>query len=145
MTSDPAALVDRYLAIVGDLDADASELGTLLHLAFRVVEHPNVVAPTGRLRDRAAALAARTHVRTLLSNHRFDVREHIVAGDRVVTRVGWTGVLAVDAGAWPAGTEMRAECCMVFTVRDGRIVRQETYDCYEPVAVPAGAGGRVAS
>jgi ketosteroid isomerase-like protein len=55
----------------------------------------------------------------------------------VVTRVGWTGTLAIDAGAWPAGTEMRAECCMVFPVRDGRILRQETYDCYHPVEVPA--------
>ena len=139
MTADPAAVVDRYLAVVTDLEADPGELSTLLDPAFRLVEHPNVVAPTGRMRDRAVALAARGHARRLLSSNRFDVREHIVAGERVVTCVGWTGVLAIDAGAWPAGTEMRAECCMVFTVRDGRILRQETYDCYEPVAVATAA------
>jgi ketosteroid isomerase-like protein len=137
MIADPAAVVDRYLAAVTDLDGDPDELAALLEPAFRVVEHPNAVAPTGRMRDRAATLAAAGHARRLLSGTRFEVREHIVAGERVVTRVGWTGVLAIDAGAWPAGTEMRAECCMVFTVRDGRIVRQDTYDCYEPVAVPA--------
>ena len=139
MTADAAAVVDRYLAVVADLDGDPHELTALLDPAFRVVEHPNAVAPTGRMRDRAAAIAAAVHARRLLSSTRFDVREHIVAGERVVTRVGWTGVLAVDAGAWPAGTEMRAECCMVFTVRDGRIVWQDTYDCYEPVEIAVAA------
>ena len=139
MTADPAAVVDRYLATVADLDRDPEELTALLDTAFRIVEHPNLVAPTGRMRDRAAAVAASGHARRLLSSNRFAVREHVVAGERVVTRVGWTGVLAIDAGTWPAGTEMRAECCMVFTVRDGRILRQETYDCYEPVAVATAA------
>ena len=56
-----------------------------------------------------------------------------------MTRATWAGTLAIDAGPWPAGTELRAECCMVFAVRDGRIVHQENYDCYDPVAVPAAA------
>jgi hypothetical protein len=32
---------------------------------------------------------------------------------------------------------MRAECCMVFTVRGGRIHEQDNYDCYHPVEVAA--------
>jgi ketosteroid isomerase-like protein len=139
MTADPAAVVGRYLTVVADLDADPDALTALIDPEFRVVEHPNLVAPTGRRRDAAATRAARAHVGTLLARHRFDVHEHIVAGDRVVTRTAWTGTLAIDAGHWPAGTELRAECCMVFTVRDGRILRQDTYDCYEPVAAPAAA------
>jgi ketosteroid isomerase-like protein len=135
--SDPAAVVDRYLAVVSDLTAAPDALAALLHRDVRVVEHANLVAPVGRRRDAAATLAAREHSRALLAGHRFEVREHIVAGERVVTRAAWIGTLAIDAGAWPAGTELRAECCIVFTVRDGRILRQESYDCYEPVAVPA--------
>jgi ketosteroid isomerase-like protein len=56
-----------------------------------------------------------------------------------VTRATWTGRLAAAAGALPAGTELRADCCMVFTVRDGRISHQENYDCYHPVEIPAAA------
>src|SRR3954447_767041 len=137
MPTDPAAVVDRYLAVVADLDAEPESLAALLDPAARFVEYPNLVAPSGRKRDVAAAGAAREHSRTLLAGHRFDVREHIVAGERVVTRATWTGTLGRDAGPIAAGTELRAECCMVFTVRDGRIVDQENYDCYDPVAVPA--------
>jgi ketosteroid isomerase-like protein len=137
MTADPAATVDRYLAVVSDLDAEPVALAALVDPAARWVEHPNLVAPLGRRRDVATALAAREHSRALLAAHRFDVSEHIVADDRVVTLATWTGTLAIDAGPWPAGTELRAECCMVFTVRGGRILRQESYDCYDPVTVPA--------
>ena len=133
MSANPAAVVDRYLAVVADLDAEPDALAALLHPNARFVEHPNLVAPSGRKRDAAAARAAREHSRALLADHRFDVREHIVADDRVVTRATWIGTLGRDAGAITAGTELRAECCMVFTVRDGRIVDQENFDCYAPV------------
>jgi ketosteroid isomerase-like protein len=137
--SDPIAVVDRYLAVVADPDGPPGALAGILDPAAEIVEQPNLVAPVGRRRDAVCAEAAHRHSRGLMAGHRFDVHEHIVAGDRVVTRATWTGTLAVDAGPWPAGTEMRAECCLVFTVRDGRILRQESYDCYHPVEVAAAA------
>src|SRR4051794_41826135 len=123
MPTDPAAVVDRYLAVVADLDAEPESLAALLDPAARFVEYPNLVAPSGRKRDVAAAGAAREHSRRLLAGHRFDVREHIVAGGRGGTRAAWSGPLALDAGKWPAGAEVRAAWCMGFTVPDGRGVR----------------------
>jgi ketosteroid isomerase-like protein len=137
MPSDNVAIVERYLAVLADLDSEPEALDALVDPRARFVERPNLVAPAGRERDVAAARAAREHSRSLIAAHGFDVREHIVAGDRVVTRATWTGTLAAAAGPLAPGTELRADCCMVFTVRDGRIVRQENYDCYHPVA---GAG-----
>jgi ketosteroid isomerase-like protein len=137
VSQDPVTVVERYLAVVADMDADPDDLAALLHPDAHFIERPNLVAPGGRRRDAACTRAAFGHSRALLRENRLDVHEHIVAGDRVVTRATWTGVLAIDAGAVPAGTEMRAECCMVFTVRDGRIRDQDNYDCYHPVDVPA--------
>jgi ketosteroid isomerase-like protein len=137
MSPDPVAVVERYLAIVADMHAEPADLARLVHPEARFVEHPNLVAPGGRRRDAEAARAAFVHSRSLLRENRFDIVEHLTAGERVVTRATWTGVLAIDAGDVAAGTELRAECCMVFTVRDGRIAAQENYDCYLPVEVPA--------
>ena len=120
MPADPAAVVERYLAVVADMDAGPEELEALVDPDAFFTERPNLVAPSGRRRDAACARAAFLHSRALMRSNRFDVTEHIVAGERVVTRATWTGVLAIDAGAIPAGTELRADCCMVFTVRDGR-------------------------
>ena len=134
---DPVAVIERYLAVVADMDASPDELEALVHPDAFFTERPNLVAPSGRRRDAACARAAFVHSRALMRSNRFDVVDHLVAGERVVTRATWTGVLAVDAGDIPAGTELRADCCMVFTVRDGRIRVQENYDCYHPVDVPA--------
>jgi ketosteroid isomerase-like protein len=138
MSPDPAAVIERYLAAVTDPDATAADVAAFVHPDARFVEHPNSVAPCGRRRDADAALAALGHSRRLMREHRFDVQDHMVAGDRVVTRAQWSGVLAIDAGDVPAGTELRADCCIVFTVRDGRVVEQQNYDCYHPVEVVAG-------
>ena len=139
MPQDPVAVIDRYLAAVTDRDATAEDVAAFVHPAARFVERPNLVAPSGRSRDATTALATLGHGRRLMREHRFDVHEHVACGDRVVTRALWTGVLAIDAGDLPAGTELRAECCMVFTVRDGRILEQQNYDCYQPVEAPVAA------
>jgi len=134
MSDQHIATVERYLALVADLDADPAELDHLVHPDVRFVERPCLVSPRGQERDLAAARAGFAHSRTLLSAQRIDVLDHVVAGDRVVTRAIWTGTLAQDAGPLGAGTELRADCSMFFTLRDGLIVAQENYDCYHPVA-----------
>jgi len=134
MTETMIATVERYLALVADIDADPAAFEDLVHPDARFVERPCLVSPLGQERDRASALAGLARGRELLSAQRIDVRDHIVAGDRVVTRAVWTGALARDAGPLRAGTELRADSSMFFTVRDGRIVAQENFDCYHPPA-----------
>ena len=53
----------------------------------------------------------------------------LLAGDTLAARVRWTGTLATAAGPLPAGVRLEAHSSMWFTVRGGRIVRQENYDC----------------
>jgi ketosteroid isomerase-like protein len=132
MIGEPTATVERYLALIADLDADPAEFERLVHPDARFVERPCLVSPRGQERDRAAAWAGLVHGRELLRAQRIEVRDHLVAGDRVVTRAVWTGTLAQPAGPLPAGAELRADCSMFFTVRDGRILAQENFDCYHP-------------
>jgi ketosteroid isomerase-like protein len=127
-------LIERYLALVADLDADPAELDRFVHPDARFVERPCLVSPRGRERDREETRAGFARSRTRLASQRIDVRDHIVAGDRVVTRAVWSATLAQDAGPLPAGTELRADCSMFFTLRDGLIAAQENFDCYHPVA-----------
>jgi ketosteroid isomerase-like protein len=126
------ATVERYLALIADLDADPAAFDALVHPGARFVERPCLVSPHGQERDRDAARAGLARGRELLSAQRIEVRDHTVAGERVVTRAVWTGTLARDAGLLRAGTELRADSTMFFTVRDGRIAGQESFDCYHP-------------
>jgi len=128
----PTAVVERYLGLIADHDSDPAELATLLHDDYLFVERPNAVSPRGSVRDRDTLLRSLAAGRDLLSSQRYEVRDHLVDGERVVTRVVWTGVVARDAGPFAAGAELRAESSMHFVIRDGLIVEQENFDCFHP-------------
>jgi ketosteroid isomerase-like protein len=43
----------------------------------------------------------------------------------------WSGTLAVPFETIPAGGVMRARFAVFLEFRDGRIIRQRNYDCFE--------------
>jgi len=59
-------------------------------------------------------------------------------GNHVALKVQWTGTLAVAFGAIPAGGQMRARIVVFLEFRDGKIIQQRNYDCFEPWGVYEG-------
>jgi ketosteroid isomerase-like protein len=121
-------LIDRYLDLIADPTSDLAELSELLDPEMRFLERPNLINPAGTERDLEQIVASAEAGRRMLSDQSFEVVDHLVDGDRVVTRVVWRGTLA------DGGTSLRADSSMHFELRDGRIVRQENYDCFHPPA-----------
>jgi ketosteroid isomerase-like protein len=126
--------LDRVLALLRAIERDAGpeELRGHFHPAVRQREYPSLVAPTLTERGLDEMLAGSVAGRRLLSRQRYDVEEAVTSGDRVVLRLVWTGTLAVPFGSLAVGEDLRAHVAMFVTVRDGLIVHQASYDCYEP-------------
>jgi ketosteroid isomerase-like protein len=116
-------LPDQLFTAVATFDTEA--LAGLLHPDARISELPNPVNTTGTERDRAAALAALENGRGLLRAQSFEVHERVVAGDTIAARATWRGVLS-------HGQELTAHVATFTQMRDGKILRHATYDCYEP-------------
>jgi ketosteroid isomerase-like protein len=135
VAAEQAAVVERYLTLLFDATTRSAQLGDLLHEDVLFIEHPNLVSPQGSRRDRAALLESFEAGRRLMAEQRLEGVEILPAGDHVVARAAWSGTLAVDAPPLRAGSTLRARLAMFFTVRDGRVFRQENYDCYEPLPV----------
>jgi ketosteroid isomerase-like protein len=129
----PTDLIDSYLDAVANPSTEDATLDALLHPDYRFVERPNALNPPGSDRNRDAALEGIKMGRTLLEFQRFDVHEHLEHGDLVVSRMTWNGRLARDVGPLKAGTSLRAHVSQHTTIRDGRVWRTESFDCYEPV------------
>ena len=53
------------------------------------------------------------------------MHERVVDGDTIAARVTWRGTLAAN------GKELTAHIATFTQVRDGKIFRHATYDCYE--------------
>lgn len=130
MSDDLLRLAREYLQSLGTTD----ELGGLRFLADDViqVEFPNRLMPNGATRDLAALREGAERGRKVMTAQRFEVLNAIASGDQVAVEALWTGTLAVPMGSIPVGGQMRARFAIFLTYRDGKIVRQHNYDCFDP-------------
>ena len=119
----------RYLESVGQPSAD-----TLAFFAEDVVqvEFPNRLIPEGATRDLAGLREAAQRGSKAMTAQRYEILNAIASGDQVAVEANWIGTLAVPFGNTPAGGEMRARFAIFLTFRDGKIVRQHNYDCFDP-------------
>jgi ketosteroid isomerase-like protein len=105
---------------------DTEKLAAIVHDDVRFEEKPNLVNPNGSVRDKAAALAGFEKGRELLSAQSYEVHSKVQQGDTIAARATWRGTLAAT------GKQLTAHIATFTQVRDGRIYRHATYDCYEP-------------
>lgn len=132
MSSEHEQLVRDLLdAISGD--AAAEEVAAYWHPDAEQVEYPSVMRPRGHTRGLAEMLEGYRAGSGLLRQQRYDVRNVVDDSEQVAVQLTWTATTAVDAGTLPAGTDLVAHVAIFYEFRDGRILRQGSYDCYEPV------------
>ena len=67
----------------------------------------------------------------------------VASGAQVALEVKWCGTLAVSLGDLTAGQVLRAHIAAYLEFRDGKIITQRNYDCYERLgpAAPGENGG----
>lgn len=113
---------------------EARDDGAHAYFAPEVIqqEFPNRLVPGGATRDRAALIAASERGKRACTSERYEVVRAITQGDEVVLETIWTGTLAVPFGTLPVGGTMRAHLAICLTFRDGHIVSQRNYDCFDP-------------
>ncbi len=94
-------------------------------------EFPNRLNSRGAVSDLAAMKAAAERGRKVISSQRYEIRNIVEKGDQLALEVDWTGILAIPFESIPVGGTMRAHFAMFLDFRDGKIVRQRNYDCFE--------------
>lgn len=95
-------------------------------------EFPNRLVPNGARRDLAALKLSRERGLALLRGETYAIESAVASGDDVAVELAWTGTIAADAGPFQAGQVLRARFAIFLRLRDGLIVRQHNYDCFEP-------------
>jgi ketosteroid isomerase-like protein len=118
-------ILDDFFDAVARFDDTA--MGELMHPEARISELPNAINREGTERDVPQARAAFARGRGMLASQTYDVHQVIEAGDTIAARATWHGTLAAT------GQELTAHIATFTQVRDGRIFRHATYDCYEPL------------
>ena len=120
-----------YLAAI-EAGPDAGNPFAFLAPDIVQIEYPNQFVPKGAERDLAAMREAGERGRRVMRGQRYEVHTAIAQGAEVALEVVWVGTLAIDIGTLAAGSEMRAHFGVFLTIRDGLVVRQRNYDCFDP-------------
>lgn len=130
----PDALERQARAYIAAVEAGAvgEDLARFYHPEVVQHEAPNRLNPAGAERGLAEILEGAEAGQRLMTRQIYDIRTTTTAGDRVVVEFGWTGYPSRPVGLTKAGEPMRAHICQVLEFEDGLIIRQRTYDCFEP-------------
>lgn len=121
----------RYLEAVSR-QAVGEELAAFYDPDVVQEELPNRLNPSGSRRTLADLLTGAERGRQLMSAQTWKPLHEAASGKTVALEVEWTGTLAIPVGPLKAGDTMRARFAVFFEFRNGRILRQRNYDCFEP-------------
>jgi ketosteroid isomerase-like protein len=133
--ADNLATARRYLQAI-ESSAGGDEMAQFFCNEVVVEIFPSSVFPKGSRSDLAALCAAADCGKRVMSSQRYDVRNAIASADQVAMEVDWTGTLAVPFQSIPAGGQMRAHFATFLQFKNGKIIAQRNYDCYEPLRPP---------
>jgi len=132
--SDPASnlvVARRYLQAI-ERGATGAELEGFFapDVVFEVF--PNRLQPQGDRQDLKAALEGSERGKNTMASQIYKIMHEMAEGDRAAMEVEWVGTLAAPFGSIPAGGQMKAFFAAFLEFREGKIVRQRNYDCFEP-------------
>lgn len=125
---------EKAIAFVRAVEAWAPPevLSTMVTSDFEQSEMPNPFNKHGVVRTLPDVRESMRRGKAIIAEQRFEIERQVEAGNTVLLEMLWTGSLAVEVGRHPPGTQLRARIAQVYELRDDRIARVRTYDCYEP-------------
>ncbi len=95
-------------------------------------EFPNRLVPNGATRDLAALAAARERGLRAVENEQYEIQSALEQDDKLALEVIWSARLLVPLGRLGPGDTLRAHFGVFLKYRDGRILEQHNYDCFDP-------------
>jgi ketosteroid isomerase-like protein len=120
----------RYLKAIED--GDANYVMNLFSPDALLEQLPNRIYPNGLCSPVARISEAFEKGRKIFARQTYGITSEVVNGNTVALEVLWSGTLAIPFGTLTAGSQMRCHSAMFLEFRDGKIVAQRNYDCFEP-------------
>lgn len=107
------------------------DLSLFFHPDVMQIELPNRLNPKGVISNAEQIAERFSKSRKLLKMQNYEIENDVVKDDLVVLQIKWTGVLAVSVGTLGAGQTMKGHFAMFFQFKNGQIIKQTNYNCFE--------------
>ena len=130
MDFDLLTIAKNYLKVL-KAGKSGNELSMFFHPDVIQTEHPNRLNPKGVVSGLSQILERAEKGKRLLKMQNYEIETAIVSGNTVALQIKWTGVMAVSVGTLGAGKTMKAHFAMFIQFENGRIFRQNSYNCFD--------------
>lgn len=124
-------LVVDFLKMVEERKS-AEELDRFYHPEVQQIEYPNSIVKNTVIRSLEDLKAGSERGKSILTKEEYEIIQLHSSGNVVILEAIWTGTLAVAIGNLPVGGKITAHFAQFFEFRDGRILKQRNYDCFDP-------------
>lgn len=123
-------LVRQYFAAI-EREAEQQEIMQFFHPDVEQHEFPNRLVPAGAHRTLQDLLDSGEKGKKVIANQRYEILNVIESGNRISLEVTWTGKLKIPLGTLKEGDTMTAHFGVFIEYKDGKIIKQHNYDCFE--------------
>ena len=110
----------------------AEELMSFYHPDIEQIEYPNTLSKNTTIRKLNDLKLAAEKGKQVLQKEEYQILNSYTIGNTVILEALWTGTLAIPLGHIPVGGQMKSHFAQFFEFKDGKIIRQRNYDCFEP-------------
>jgi hypothetical protein len=110
----------------------AEELLQFYHPDIEQIEFPNTVTKNKTVRSLGDLRQAAEKGKNVLQKEEYEIVKSYSFENTVIIEAIWTGTLAIPLGNIPVGGQMKAWFAQFYEFKDGKIVKQRNYDCFEP-------------
>lgn len=131
MSLDILTIAKNYLKALRQ-GKTGKDLAMFFHDDVEQVEMPNRLNPNGGVSNLTTLLERAEQGKKLLKSQEYEIKNAFVHENTVVLELDWSGILNVHIGTLNAGQTMKAHFAMFIDFKDGKIIHQRNYDCFEP-------------
>ena len=123
-------LVEKFLKTL-ETRTDFEELIPFYHPDVEQIEYPNLLTIVKTCRSLDDLRDAAEKGKGVLQSEKYEIINKYTSESVVIVEVVWRGVLGIPIGKLKPGDTMKAYFAQFYEFKDGRIIRQRNYDCFE--------------
>ncbi|TGE12612.1 nuclear transport factor 2 family protein [Hymenobacter elongatus] len=130
--SEQLQAVTKFLSLSESLETDPAAYAQVLHPDVEQIEYPNLLNRTLQRRSFQDILDNIRAGRELLVEPHVELhRSQVCADGSVMVEAHWRATITSDIGPLVRGQLLAAQFCMIFELKDGKIIQQRTYNCFD--------------
>lgn len=108
------------------------EVAEYFHRDIEHIEFPNTLTQNQKIRNFTQLKEVFEKLVKMSQEQNYEILKSYTQGETVVLEMIWTAKLAVPIGNIPVGGELKAYIAQFSDFKDGKIIKQRSYDCFEP-------------